>query len=272
VIVLDRSGRRHLKHVALFGVVIAPALYFAPIPTLVMLACGALDVSRHRKVTFELIEEYFSGRGVLTWLLSPVNLCSDLIARRTARPVQLEDLSAECRREVEVCVAAFLENGARIRQGVQPHIENGGRVMLSFKWFNKALQQELRIPAFEQDFRYVKTIAVSAFANREKTSWHFGPQRLTLRILRTLDPVESDDVFIAVDDHVNYWRRHPLFIFDDTMYHQSVNNIDGVRYCLFMDVVRPNHFQAGFDAAIKAMSLLAGSFRALFYRNWSFLR
>ena len=267
-----RSSIRHLRHFAIFGVVAAPALYFAPIPTLLMLACGALDVGRHRKISLKLVEEYFTGRGLLTWLLSPVNLLSDLFARRLQRPVRVEDLPADCRREIEACVDAFLENGAGIKGAVRPHVEGAGRVMLTFKWFNKALPSQLNIPAFQQNFRYVKTIAVSTFGARKRTSWHFGPQRLTLRVLRTLEPIDSDDVFIAVDDHVHRWREQPLFIFDDTMFHCSENNIDVERYCLFMDIVRPNHFQTGFEAAIKAMSLLAGSFRSLFYKNWSFVR
>jgi len=266
----SRSTGKHLKHIAIFAAVTAPALWFAPIPTAVLLACGLIDVGRHRKITLTLIEEYFTGRGVLTWLLSPINLVTDLFALRIARPIEVADLPAECRREIETCVAAFLENGERIKAAVQPHIAGDERVMQSFKWFNRKMPSEPRIAAFEQDFRYVKTIAVSTFAGRKRTSWHFGPQRLTLRVLRTLEPVESDQVFIGVDDHVHYWKTQPLFIFDDTMFHQSVNNIDVSRYCLFMDIVRPSHFQAAFDAAITGMSLLAGSFRSLFYKNWSF--
>jgi beta-hydroxylase len=267
-----RSNTRHARHIAIFALIVAPAAWFAPIPTLLLLACGVLDVARHRKITLTLVEEYFTGRGVLTWLLSPINLLSDLFARRLKRPVRFEDLPGDCRQEIEACVDAFLENNARIRGAVQPHVAGAGRVMLTFKWFNKALPSQLSIPAFEQNFRHVKTIAVSTFGARKKTSWHFGPQRLTLRVLRTLEPIDSDDVFIAVDDHVHHWREQPLFIFDDTMFHCSENNIDVDRYCLFMDIVRPNHFQTGFEAAIKAMSLLAGSFRSLFYKNWSFVR
>jgi aspartyl/asparaginyl beta-hydroxylase (cupin superfamily) len=267
-----RSSRWHARHIAIFALLVGPAAWFAPIPTLAMLACGALDVGRHRKITLALLEEYFTGRGLLTWALSPINLLSDLFAWRIRRPVQLEDLPDDCRREIEACVAAFLENGAPIKGAVRPHVEGAGRVMLTFKWFNKALPSPVSIPAFQQNFRYVKTIAVSTFGARKKTSWHFGPQRLTLRVLRTLEPIDSGDVFIAVDNIVHRWRDQPLFIFDDTMFHCSENNIDVDRYCLFMDIVRPNHFQTGFETAIKAMSLLAGSFRSLFYKNWSFVR
>ena len=42
-------------------------------------------------------------------------------------------------------------------------------------------------------------------------------------------------------------RRHtwcedgPLFIFDDTILHQSFNLTDHERHCLFIDVVRPSY-------------------------------
>ncbi len=113
---------------------------------------------------------------------------------------------------------------------------------------------------------------MSVFTTHEKTSWHFGPLRLTFRVLYNLDPVDSEQVFINVDDKTHFWNKQPLFVFDDTLFHRSVNDVDQARYCLFMDIVRPNHFQAGFEAAITGMSVLAASFRSLFYKNWSFLR
>src|ERR1700733_1241599 len=84
-----RSTGKHLRHIAIFTVVMAPALWFAPIPTALLLACGLIDVGRHRKITLSLIEEYFTGRGVLTWVLSPINLITDLFALRIARPIDV---------------------------------------------------------------------------------------------------------------------------------------------------------------------------------------
>jgi beta-hydroxylase len=270
--VWGRVGRKRLRHAIVFALVGGTAMYFAPIPTAILLALGALDLGRHRRVTLALVEEYFTGKGLFTWLLSPVNLLTDIFARRSRSPIRFEDLPIDCRREIETCVAAFLENGERLKQAIRPHVEAGQRVMLTFKWFDKPLPCEVEIPAFEAKFRYVKTIAVSAFGAREQTSWHFGPQRLTLRVLRTLDPVEGEDVYIAVDGAVHYWRDDPLFVFDDTFFHQSVNRAEAARYCLFMDIVRPNFFSSGFRAAIDGMSLLTGTFRAVFYRHWAFLR
>ena len=101
---------------------------------------------------------------------------------------------------------------------------------------------------------------------------HFGPLRLTFRVLCNLDPVDSRNVYIEVDDTVHYWKDDPLFIFDDTMFHRSINDVDHVRYCLFMDVIRPNYAQKAFQLAVQVTSVVANSFKRVFYKNWSFVR
>jgi aspartyl/asparaginyl beta-hydroxylase (cupin superfamily) len=272
MIILSRSNTRHVRRVAIFAVILAPAIYFAPIPTAILLACGVADVSRHHRVTYQLVEEYFTGKGLLTWLLSPVNLLADLLSRKPRGAVSFKELPTECQREIETCVAAFLGNREQITEAIRPHMESGRRTMLAFRWFDAPMAPPVSIPTFEQNFRYVKTIAVSTFHGREQTSWHFGPQRLTYRVLRNLDPIDSPDVYVAVDDRIHLWNTEPLLVFDDTMFHKSVNDVDALRYCLFVDIIRPNRFHAAFEVAVRAMSLLAGSFRAMFYKNWSFVR
>ncbi len=267
---LPKDG--HLKHFLIFAAILALAAYFAPVVTLVLLACGVVDVSRHRKITYALIEEYFMAKGLVTWLLSPINLLADLLSFRNRGTTGLEELPGAHRQEIEACVSGFIENGASIRAHMESKMSGNKRGMLTFRWFGATQKTELDIPAFEHGYRYIKTIAVSAFNPREQTSWHFGPQRLTFRVLRNLEPVNSRDAYICVDDRVHYWADQPLFIFDDTMFHRSINNLSNIRYCLFLDIIRPNHFQIGFDAAVVAMSLLAGVFKTLFYKNWSFMR
>src|SRR3954463_7547924 len=178
----------------------------------------------------------------------------------------------EHRREIETCVREFIANGDRIKEHVQKSLADSRRGMLTFKWFNTPQTTELTIPAFQQDFRFIKTIAVSVFNTREKTSWHFGPLRLTFRVLYNLDPIDSDDVYIDVDDKRHLWNKQPLFVFDDTLFHRSVNDVDQARYCLFMDIVRPNHLQPVFDDAVGGAALVASSFKTVFYKNWSFIR
>jgi aspartyl/asparaginyl beta-hydroxylase (cupin superfamily) len=267
----ERIQGRHLMHLMMFVMIMAAGIFLAPIPTLILLTCGVIDVGRHKKITTALVQEYFTGKGILTWLLSPLNLCADLASHKNTGTFRLEALPTAHRREIELCVAAFIDNGELIKAHIGKGLKNDRRTMLVFKWFNAAQRTELKIPAFEQNYRYIKTIAVSTFGSGEKTSWHFGPQRLTFRVLRSLDPIDNRDVNIAVDDRVHYWSMQPLIIFDDTMFHRSINKHDATRYCLFMDIVRPNHFQFGFDAAIGAMSILARSFKRLFYKNWSFI-
>ncbi len=268
----DFVDRTRIRRFAIGLVVLVPALYFAPYVTLFFLFCGALDISRHFKITPDMAEKYFLGNGIPTWLLSPINLLADMLSARNLGMYRLEDLPAEHRAEIEACVKAFVDNGDLIKAHVGAVLGKKNRGMLTFKWFAKQQDITVRIPAFEQEYRYIKTIAVSVFNTRQKTSWHFGPLRLTFRVLYNLDPVDSDQVFINVDDTTHFWNKQPLFVFDDTLFHRSVNYVDQARYCLFMDIVRPNHLEPVFQIAVAGAAVIAASFKTIFYKNWSFIR
>ena len=271
-LVVDRNSRKRVRRFAIALVVLVPALYFAPYLTLFFLACGALDISRHFKITPDMAEKYFLGNGIPTWLLSPLNLLADMLSGRNLGTYRLEDLPDEHRAEIEACVKAFTDNGDLIKAHVAEVLGDKKRGMLTFKWYAKQQDITVRIPAFEQEYRHIKTIAVSVFNTRERTSWHFGPLRLTFRVLYNLDPIDSKDVFINVDDKTHYWKDQPLFVFDDTLFHRSVNDVDRPRYCLFMDIARPNHVRPLFEAAIAVAALIASSFKTVFYKNWQFIR
>jgi beta-hydroxylase len=268
----DYISRKRARRFAIALIVLVPAFYFAPYVTLFFFICGALDISRHFKITPEMAEKYFLGNGIPTWLLSPINLCADMLCARNFGTYRLEDLPKTHREEIEACVKAFVDNGDLIKARVAEVLGDKKRGMLTFKWFARQQDITVRIPAFEQDYRYIKTIAVSVFNRRERTSWHFGPLRLTFRVLYNLDPIDSDNVFIDVDDKTHFWNKQPLFVFDDTLFHRSVNDVDQTRYCLFMDIVRPNHLHPVFDAAISVAAVIASSFKTIFYKNWSFIR
>jgi beta-hydroxylase len=261
-----------LRRAALPAAVLALGLYFVPLLALFYVLCGLLDLSRHRNLTSELVWKYFTGNGILTWLLSPINLVADLFSMPNRVIYRLKDMPPEHRREIEHCVREFVANGDRIKEHVQKSLAGSRRGMLTFKWFNAPQSTELDIPAFRQDFRFIKTIAVSVFNTRERTSWHFGPLRLTFRVLYNLNPIDSREVFIEVDGKTHYWVDDPLFIFDDTVFHRSINDVDHVRYCLFMDIVRPNYAHAAFDIAVHTASAISSSFKRMFYKNWSFIR
>lgn len=268
----EAFNRKRIRRIAVMAVMLVPALYFFPLLTLFFILCGALDISRHFSITPDMAEKYFLGNGIPTWLLSPLNLLADVFSARNLGKYRLEDLPDEHRAEIEACVNAFKVHGDMIKSHVAEVLGDNKRGMLTFKWYAKPQDISLNIPAFQRDYRYIKTIAVSVFNTRESTSWHFGPLRLTFRVLYNLDPIDSDQVYIDVDDKRHYWRDQPLFVFDDTLFHRSVNNADQPRYCLFMDIARPNHLQPLFDAAIAATAVIAASFKTIFYKNWSFIR
>jgi aspartyl/asparaginyl beta-hydroxylase (cupin superfamily) len=269
---LSNLGVKRARRIVVLGIFLVPALYFLPVPTIIIVLCGVLDVGRHRRIRSELIEKYFFGNGIPTWLLSPINLLVDLFSYPNLHRFKLADLPEEHRTEIQACVRAFVDNRDLIKAHIADKLAHTKRAMLTFKWYNAPQTIDLRIPAFERNYRFIKTIAVSVFNTRERTSWHYGPLRLTFRVLYNLDPVDSRDVFIEVDDQVHYWIDDPLFIFDDTVFHRSINDVDHVRYCLFMDIVRPNYSYKLFDMAVHAASVISGSFKRIFYKNWSFVR
>ena len=137
-----------------------------------------------------------------------------------------------------------------------------------FSLYGANLDTFLNIPAFHQDWRYVQTIGVSVFNKKVSTSLHFGFLRASLRILYNLNDMTDNSAYIVVGDKINYWRDNKLFIFDDTLLHQSFNETDQTRYCLFVDMIRPTPFPAVMRAVVAAVRLLTQSFKFVYYQNW----
>ena len=61
----------------------------------------------------------------------------------------------------------FAESGHLIKEHIAKTLEHNKRCMLTFKWFNSTQMTAVRIPVFERDYRYIKTIAVSVFNTQE---------------------------------------------------------------------------------------------------------
>ena len=90
---------KRVRRVAVLVAILAPAAWLVPIPVAVMVGCGMIDVLRHRRITIRLVEQYFTGNGILTWMLSPLNLLADLLSYRTPGVCRLDDLPATHRAE-----------------------------------------------------------------------------------------------------------------------------------------------------------------------------
>ena len=130
-----QAGVKRARRVVVAAVVLAPAIYFVPILTLFMIVCGVIDVRRHKKITYQMLEKYFLGNGLLTWMLSPLNLLADLLAHRNRVIYTLEDLppitGARSRPACGSSSTTRSHQGPRRRDP-----RTNKRCMLTFRWFN----------------------------------------------------------------------------------------------------------------------------------------
>ena len=91
-------------------------------------------------------------------------------------------------------------------------------------------------------------------------------------MLYNINPIDSKQVYIKVGSHVHYWRENKLFIFDDTLRHESCNKSDEVRYCMFVDILRPSLFPRLMSAILTAVrTAVGGKFSPAFAKSWVML-
>lgn len=266
---MEKKTAKSLRKVAIAVPVLALALYFIPVLTILFVLCGLADVLRNDIKDRRLFERYFLGNGMLTWVLSPFNLLIDLLSYRNWKIYRLENFPPEWQAEIDGVLEVFRQRQAEIIADIDNRFEAGRRGMYVYQWYGK--QHIDKIPEFNRQFKYVKTIAVSVFSGRESTSFHFGPLRLTLRVLYNLRPAQTDKIFIECGRTKNLWYKSPFFCFDDTLLHRSVNEHDGRRYCVFMDVIRPSPVPGFLSLLLKGVSLSVDRINSVFYKNWKMI-
>ncbi|CCH64935.1 Aspartyl/asparaginyl beta-hydroxylase and related dioxygenases [Richelia intracellularis HM01] len=72
---------------------------------------------------------------------------------------------------------------------------------------------------------------------------HRGKHKGIIRYhLGLIVPKPKVNCWIRIADQVAYWEEGKSLIFDDTFYHEVVNDTDGYRVVLFLDVARPLGF------------------------------
>jgi beta-hydroxylase len=270
------ASRQSIAHAAKFLVrrvafplfVLAPFAYFFPKTAAFYALCGAYDVGRNRNLDLSTLRRYFIGNGFFTWVLSPLNALLDLLSlpyvnkgvwRLTDLPPAYQD---EVRRMLKVArdenLVAKLEERAK----------EFPRTMIFFRWYGTNIDTFLDIPGFHQPWKYIQTIGVSVFNKKVSTSKHFGYMRASLRILYNLNDMKDDSAYIVVGDNTSYWRTDKLFIFDDTLLHQSCNETDQTRYCMFVDIIRPTPFPGVMRAVVTGIRMLTQSFKFIYYQHW----
>lgn len=259
---------KNLRYLALGILIFAPLAYFAPYVVATYAIFGLYDVTRNTALDGFVVRRYFMGNGVLTWLLSPLNTLFDLLALPYFNKgvYELNDLPPGHRQEVERLIA--ISKQENLAKRLEERAKEFPRAMIFFKWYGQNVDTFLDVPAFHEKWRYVQTIGISVFNKKVSTSKHFGPLRATFRVLYNINDIDDLSTYIVVGDVTSYWADNKLFIFDDTLMHQSVNNTDQTRYCLFVDIVRPSLFSFPYIVVVRTVRFFARSMNYLFYRNW----
>lgn len=267
---MTKKTKRLIRKIALVGPILGLALYFMPLVTLFWMACGAVDVSRNTGNRRQALKRYFLGNGLLTWLLSPLNLLIDLVSHKNPGVYTLNDFPDAYREEIEHVLNTFQSHKSEIISDIDAVLGDNARGMYVYRWYGTPMNDS--VAGFNRDFQFIKTIAVSVFTGQESTSWHYGPLRLSIRVLYNLTPVDSENVYIETQNRQHVWRDNPLFMFDDTLFHRSVNEAEARRYNVFVDVARPSPLPKLIDALISGVSVILKGQKALFYKNWAMLK
>ena len=257
------------------------ALIFLPLAcvlpkfALFYIACGIYDVSRNARRTPELFEKYFLAEGLPAWLLppvwllSPVNALLDLLSLPYINKgvYKLDDLPPAHQGEIVRLVDSARAQNLIGRLHDMASAQK--RSMFFFKWYGINVETVARIPEFHENYNHIVTIGVSVFNKKQSVGKHFGPLRATLRVLYNINDMDDNSAYIVVGNKTNYWRENKLFIFDDTLMHQSLNESDKPRYLLFVDIVRPTTIPIVFKYFVRGVGkLTAQGTNKHFFRGW----
>jgi hypothetical protein len=246
--------------------------YFIPKVLIVYLIAGALDVLRNRPFEWSTYGRYFFGNGNLTWVLAPFNLLMDLLCLPNWNKgiYKLTDLPPAYQAEIQTLIDAA--HNRNLVSALESKMGEKRRGMFFFQWYGKIIQSSLDIPEFQTRYKYIRTIGVSIFNKKQATGKHYGPLRVTYRVLYNINTIEDPNVYVSVGDHIHRWRDGKLFIFDDTLQHDSHNDSDAVRYCLFVDILRPSFVPWLLSAIVTAIRLMLAPVRRIFYKHWTMIK
>jgi len=236
----DRIWRFTLRRMLFPFCVLVPFAYLFPKIALFYAVCGAYDVSRNTGLKLSTLRRYFIGNGFLVWTLSPINILLDLLSLPYINKgvYRLEDLPPDYQNEVKRLIR--VTDGADLVRQVEERSKEHRRMMIFWRSYGINSKTFVNVSGFYEPWRYIKTIGLSVFNKKITTSPHFGWLRPTLRVLYNINDITDKSAYIVVGDRTNYWRDNKLFIFDDTRLHLSANETDQLRYCMFVDILRPS--------------------------------
>lgn len=265
----DRIWKFSLRRVVGPICVLGPLVYFFPKIALFYALCGAYDVSRNRGLKLSTVRRYFLGNGVLLWALSPINVLLDLLSLPYINKgvYRLEDLPLDHQNEVKRLIE--VTNEADLVRRVEERSKEHRRAMIFWRSYGIKYDAIVNVPAYYEPWKYIQTIGLSVFNKRITTSPHFGWLRPTLRVLYNINDIKDKSAYIVVGNKTNYWCDNKLFIFDDTLLHVSANDSDQLRYCMFVDILRPSPFPWFMAAVVAVEGFLNKQFKFIRLSGWT---
>jgi beta-hydroxylase len=249
--------------------VYAPFAYFFPLIALFYLVCGAYDVSRNTRLNLSTVRRYFTGNGVLLWILSPINVLLDILSLPYINKgiYRLEDMPPGHRCEIDRLIKAAID--ADLVRQVEERSKEHKRALILWRYYGVPTETIVDVPAFNRSWKYIQTIGLSVFNKKISTSQHFGWVRASLRVLYNINDIEDASAYIVVGDTIHRWCDGKLFIFDDTLQHLSANETDRPRYCMYVDILRPSPFPRVMAAVCSAESYIARKIKLVSWSNWT---
>jgi hypothetical protein len=267
----DRIWKFTLRRVLFPVCVLVPFAYFFPKIALFYAACGAYDLSRNTGLKLSTLRRYFIGNGFLVWMLSPINVLLDLLSLPYINKgvYRLEDLPPDHQDEVRRLIQ--VTNDADLVRQLDERSKEHKRAMFFWRSYGVNVESIVNVPAFHGPWKYIQTIGLSVFNKKITTSPHFGWLRASFRVLYNINDMKDKSAYIVVGDTTSYWCDDKLFIFDDTLLHLSANEGDQLRYCMFVDILRPTRFPRVMSAVIAAEAYLTRKFNLITQSGWTLI-
>ena len=239
---ISMTRKKLIKRLVKRFLVLAPITYFFWPLTAAYLVTGFYDIFRQKnKDKYWVFMQYFMENGLLTWTFSPINTAIDILSLPfiNKQIYKLEDLPKKHQEEIRTLLQ---ETPIYDVSAAMNKLASESRSMMFYKWYGQNVQASFPCDLFHKNFKTILTIGVSNFKSKAKTSAHFGWLRAGVRVLINIDDAPDEKAYIDVNGQRHTWKIDgPLFIFDDTVMHQSFNESDQDRNCLFIDVVRPSY-------------------------------
>lgn len=255
------TTKKLIRRLTKRGIALAIFAYlYWPLPVLYLIT-GFYDVIRQKNRDKNFVfKQYFLVNGTLAWIFSPLNTLIDIISLPyiNKQVYQLEDLPKRHQEEIKTILNEA--PNAQLVQSLEELAIAEERTMLFYKWYGMNVQNNYPCELFHRNFSRVLTIGISSFKAQAETSAHFGWLRAGVRVLINIDAEVGEGAYIDVNNQRHVWKTDgPLFIFDDTVLHQSFNLTDKRRNCLFIDITRPSALPFLINGLVKFFGFISTS-------------